>query len=362
MTKHVKLAVSILFIALIILTAAITRFYSDTEKKTSDSTETADIVRKLPPASDGSRVFLGKEGLYGVVDGSGRVIIAPEWRSIKRTKSGMYIVSKKIADSVLSGCIDGEGSVAVPLIYGSISEYSYGSLSFYIAKAEADNSCVIYDSSFHPYFNSSWTNAVYDSNKLTLTSDAGEYEYSISSEGFIFNSASVGGTIMNCDLRVSITSGVLLSKLDPPMIEKLISQTQLYMTYAYTDELSYVGSIDRATDADISGLFTGEKNIISKKLTEISNIYIYSTSYEGDIPQFTVSVTAGTELEFRGGDGKSGTADGKYTASLEFKGDSAESLELTSAGFRETAPSYPEPEPESTIPEGDDGVQEDSPV
>ena len=368
MTKHVKLAVSVLFIALMILTAAITRFYSDTEKTSSDSTETADIVRKLPPDTDGSRIFVSKNGLYGVTDRSGRITILPEWRSLRRTKSGLYVASEKIADTVLTGCIDSEGSVTVPFIYSSITDHSYDDLNFYIAKAAADGTCVVYDDEFRPCFNRSWISAESDDSELILTSDVGEYSYSLSSEGFIFKSASVAGSVMNCELRVSITSGGLLSKLDPAMIEKLISQTQLYLNYAYTNELSYVGSLDRADGAEISGLFTGEKNITSKKLTEISNIYIYSTSYEGDIPLFTVSVTAGSELGYNGADGRSGIITGKYTATLEFKGDNAESLELTSAGFRESAPDYPkaepeqEPVPDNAVPEGDNGVQEDSPA
>lgn len=360
MTKHVKLAVSILFIALIILTAAITRFYSDTEKTASDSTETADILRKLPPDSDGSRIFIGKDGSYGVVDSGGRIIIAPEWRSLKRTRSGLYIATEKIADTVLSGCIDSEGSVTVPLIYSSISEQSYEDFTYYIARAAADGSCVVYDSEFRPYFNRSWTNAESDKTELTLTSDAGEYKYSLSSEGFIFKSANVGGAVMNCEFRVSIISGVLLSKLDPAMIERIISQTQLYLSYAYTDDLSYISSIGKAEGAEISGLFSDDNNIISKKLADISNIYIYSTSYEGDIPQFTVSVTAETELEYSSADGRSGSMTGKYTATLEFRGENAEGLELTSAGFREDSPSYPEPE--TAAPDNDAAPPEDTAV
>ena len=47
MNKHMRLVASVLFIVIILLAIAITRFYSDTSQKTGGGNTQTDIVRRL---------------------------------------------------------------------------------------------------------------------------------------------------------------------------------------------------------------------------------------------------------------------------------------------------------------------------
>lgn len=343
MNKHVKLAVSLLFIVLIVLAAAITRFYSNTGRSTTDRRESSEISRRLAPDNEGSRIFSDSNGMYGVIDSGGKVVIAPEWYSLSGG-NGLYTASSKINGTILTGCIDGEGNVIVPLIFSEIKKYSCDGFVFNIARAASDGTYVVFDSGFLPCFASSWDSAELDGNILSLTTDMGRYEYSVSSEGFIFRNAEVDGSVMNCDFTALVTSGVLLSKLDPSMLEKIISGTQQYLGFAYTDNTVYLSSIGKADDAVIEKLFPEDTKIVTKSITGISNVYIYADSYDDSSPRFTVSVTADTAVTYNDEGGKPSALVGKYTAAVEFRGDNVGSLVLTSAGFREKAPAYPAPQ------------------
>ena len=87
MNKHTRLIVSLLFIGIIVLAVAITRFYSRTEKSADSSKSQNGIVKRLNFDSSGNRAFKNGEGLVGIIDSSERIIVSPEWESIRFTNN-----------------------------------------------------------------------------------------------------------------------------------------------------------------------------------------------------------------------------------------------------------------------------------
>ena len=82
MNKHTKLVVSVLFVFIIILSAAITRFYLDSPEDKVNKKNQAEIVKRLDVDSAGNRIFEDSAGNYGIVDGSDRITAVPEWLSL----------------------------------------------------------------------------------------------------------------------------------------------------------------------------------------------------------------------------------------------------------------------------------------
>ena len=145
-----KLVISALFIVIILLAVAITRFYSDPKQSTSDTWTTSGEIQEISSDSDGNKIFRGDSGLYGIIDQSSRIIVADEWDLLEFTGNGKCTASKSVRGKKLSGCIDYEGNIVVPLIYKSISRHRAGNFTFYLAQAESDGSCVVYDEDFTP--------------------------------------------------------------------------------------------------------------------------------------------------------------------------------------------------------------------
>ena len=68
MTKHTRLIVSVLFIVVIILAIAITRFNSKNDKGSLNGTMQPAVAKKLGTDDSGNRIFQDTNGLYGILD------------------------------------------------------------------------------------------------------------------------------------------------------------------------------------------------------------------------------------------------------------------------------------------------------
>ena len=121
MTKHMRLVVSVLFIVIIVLAVAITRFYSSTGKSTELSGTQPAIEKILDDDKSGNHIFQNDSGMYGIIDSNERVIVYPEWNELKFTESGLCIASKRIRGKMLFGGIDYEGNISLPFVYSDIS-------------------------------------------------------------------------------------------------------------------------------------------------------------------------------------------------------------------------------------------------
>ena len=346
MNKHMKLLFSALIIIVIVLAAAITRFFSDTGKDTYEGGAQSAIAKKLETDRYGNMLFRDASGNYGIADSSERVIVQPEWEKLTFTDSGLCIAEKTVRGSKLLGCIDYEGNAVVPFIYDSIERRSINGTSFYTAKAHSDGSLVLYNESLTPVFSRSWKNISIGDKDMTLSTDKGSYVYSVNSNGSIMKNAVLSGKALSSDYRIDITSKLLLSKLSVPMLEEMAESAGKYIEYAFTEDESVLDDIIRSDNAVFNPLFPDEKRIDSKRLLSIPDIFLYSTRSDDDTPHFAVAVTADTEISYHDDNDKLCRMNDRYKAVIEFKGSSAGELKAVSGAFTVNAPDYPAPEPE----------------
>lgn len=348
MNKHTKILVSVLFAVLIILSAAITRSYVDLPQNTSDSDKQTSIAAIIENDDSGYSVFRSENGKVGIVQ-SGRIVAAPDWEELSFAGDGNCIASKKIGSRILSGCTDYEGNVTVPLVYSEIKHITAQDKSFYLAKSADNGSFVLYDENFDPCFRHSWESCSVSGNDITVTQGNSTYVYSPAPEGLLFRSANLSGEIMDCGYDLNIYSRVLLSKLSSAMIEAMMRDTEKYFRYAFTGDEELLSTISGGGRSSFSKLFENDERIVSRKLANISNIYIYSVSSSDGSPVFEVSVSADVEITYSGSSGKNEKLRNKCKAAVRFTGSSENSLTAVSGSFDKEAPDYPDPE--ATTPE-----------
>ena len=183
MNKRTRLVASLLFIFIIVLAAAITRFYFSVPEGTSSKSDTAQIVRRLEADGEGNRIFEDGSGSCGIADSRDRIIVAPEWMELSFAGEGRCIAAKHIGSKNLYGCIDYEGSVIVPFMYRSITKRGDEDFTYYSAVSEKDDSVVIYGEDFSPLFRRSWDSCVAGDGELVLTTEMGIYTYSTGDQG-----------------------------------------------------------------------------------------------------------------------------------------------------------------------------------
>ena len=353
MNKHIRLVASVLFIVVILLAIAITRFYSNTSKSTTHGKVQTDIERKLESDQSGNRIFEDGNGLYGVLDDSDRVIVQPEWLELSFAGTGRCIASKRVGGNVLKGCVDYEGNIVVPFIYRSITSRSAGKQTLYIAESSADESVVVYDAEFVPMFRKVWTGCSITGETIVLKSSVGTYTYTAGEEGLVFTNAVINGEALGCEYSFTVRSKSLLEDLDPAMLEYMSSAAGRYLAFAYTGDGSYIQDIRTGGRPVFTKLFPDDSKIIGKKLAGVSGVYLYKGNAEDGSQQYTISIAADTEITYtvEGSDQPAKLSE-NYKAAVEFSGTSENDLVAVSGSFSSKAPEYPSPtEPEETTEE-----------
>ena len=345
MNKHTRLVVSVLFIVIIALAIAITRFYSGSEKITGSGSEHFTIERKLDIDGRGNRIFQDSSGLYGIIDVSERVIVSPEWQELRFAGEDRCIASKRIMNRNLFGCIDYEGNIIAPFVYSSVERIQSEGNTLYIGYSADGSGSVVYNDRFVSCLSRPWDSCTLDGSDLVLRSGSGSYTYSITDQGLIFKYATVGGLALNSEFDLEVTSRVLLSKLDPSMLEQMADTVGRYVEYAFTGNSELLADIKSDQSAVFLTIFPEDHSIILKRMSGISDIFVYSVRSDDKIPHYAVSVKVDTTVMYRSASGRIKKLNDEYKAVVEFTGSSASELNAVSGSFLSDTPDYP-PEPE----------------
>lgn len=349
MNKHTRLIVSVLFIGIIVLAVAITRFYSRTEKSAVSSGSQTVIEKKLGSDSAGNRAFQNSEGLVGIIDSSEHVIVSPEWQTIRFTSnSDCCIASKRIQNQELYGCIDYAGNIVVPFVYSDIKQASSAERVLYIAQTYDKQSSVVYNSSFTPCFSRAWDSCKYNNGELTVASGSDTYTYTVKNSDFLFKKAVIQGTCKNHPFSVDVEA----PGLTIPMMEKIRDTVAQYINYAYArsnkDAERLLSEMDIASREDFHTLFPNEKKITAKILLDLQDIVVTSSKSRSDNKtHYNVSLTARTKIIYRNEVNYPTHLIDNYKANIEFTGSSEEDFKAISGKFLAEKPNYPETQSET---------------
>jgi hypothetical protein len=354
LNKHTRLVASLLFVVIIILAAAITRFYLNVPDDVANNNTQTEIVRKLISDSKGNYIFSDGNGSFGIADSEDRIIVAPEWNEIRFAGNGKCIAAAKTGSQQLYGCIDYEGNIVIPFIYSSITKHEPAGNVYYVAESAADNSCVLYDDGFSPCFRRSWTSCSIRDKEVTLADSSGVYTFSSSKAGLFFTRASVTGETMGSTYTIDILSRVLLSKLSIDMIEDMSGIAGKYIEYAFTGNDEILSEITTGSRSGFSQLFPDDHRLLSKELLGISDIHLYSIRSDDGTPCYEVAFTADTGITYTDENGEQKTLREGYKAAVKFSGNSVSDLKATSGCFENEMPEYPKPAEKTDISDGAD--------
>lgn len=240
MSNQAKFLISLLFIAIIILCAGLTRFYFDVTKNTGYTNDGEEIDALVKTYGNGMQVFASAGGYYGLLDAEGTVVIEPEWMEILTVTENMALVSRKIQDEVLIGGIDFEENVVLPFVFRSMQQIHD---TYYIGTAAEDESCIIYNMDFEPVFQNSWDSAEYDNGMLLLEKDGCLFAYYIAEEEPIFRKAQMSCMVGEHELEWNIANRIYLSELSPDDLLRINHCVTSYIEMLLHNDFSQLTSI-----------------------------------------------------------------------------------------------------------------------
>ena len=117
MNKHTKFLIAILCSIILILAAAIARFYWNVSKSSSVISNQIDSLTEIDRSMDGYCIFTDSSGMYGVLDRSNRIIVDAEWKELEFFSSGYLLAKREVDQQDLVGILNMDGDVIVPFLY-----------------------------------------------------------------------------------------------------------------------------------------------------------------------------------------------------------------------------------------------------
>ncbi len=347
MNKRTRLIVSLLFVVLIILAVAITRFYLNVPKDPAVNGGSDNIEEIIETNHEGYSIFMDSSKNYGIAQ-SGRISAVAEWESLEFAGDYRCIALKKIDGTLKFGCIDFDGNVIVPFIYNKIEKNSLGNNDFYCARAESDDSFVIYNSDFSPLFSTPWKSCEFTADELNLTDNYGSYSYTMGKDGLLFKSARLSGSIANLPYELNIYSRVLLSKLTPVMIEQMMNFTESYIENAFGDKDSGFETAENKAKI-FSPVYPDSSEIKSKKPVAVPEVHIYTTGSENGVALYEASVSVQVEIEYTDENDHIQRFTDTVKGAVKFSGNFETDLTAISGCFEPDTPTYPRIEKSTEI-------------
>jgi len=117
LSKNIKIIFVILTVILIAFIILIFRFYFSVNIASKKDDSEFSIANEL---NDDFYSFKNDNGLYGVKDSQGHIVIQAQWKKIIQLNNDRFIVSKTASGKVRCGIIDLNENVMVPFIYSKI--------------------------------------------------------------------------------------------------------------------------------------------------------------------------------------------------------------------------------------------------
>lgn len=145
MNRHTRFLVAFLLLVLIGLAAAIIIFHMNVNKETAGDSGAVPYAINPDGTEAESFVFEDENGLYGLKDENGTIILDAEWAELENMGSGYFRARLVVRSDALYGVIDNEGDVVVPFVYEEIEKQSD---LLYTARLADDGKYFFYDPRF----------------------------------------------------------------------------------------------------------------------------------------------------------------------------------------------------------------------
>lgn len=174
MNWHIKLMFIFLFCTLVVMLAALIKFYYDVNKENNQAYLDSNIITDLSTDKTNYKIIRNDDGMLGIVASEGRSVIEPQWDNIYILNSNRFAVQKKINDVLKMGIIDSDENYITPFIY---TKFISVDNDYLIGYFENETGFSVFDTCGNLITDKKWLKYQYDKDnkKLTLSNDSGDY-------------------------------------------------------------------------------------------------------------------------------------------------------------------------------------------
>lgn len=273
MNRHSKIIVILLLIVLISLGTAIVMFHISVGKDVY-STEKSSFLPEVTDNLSSVDVFKDKNGLFGLKDSVGTIILEPEWAELEPFDTDFFKAKLITRSGSLYGVIDRNGNITVPFVYSEIKKLSE---NVYAASLNDTEEYLFYNKDFILIFPTSADNYYLMDKELCIVKGNDKFTYEQDDELSLIK-AEIPRFKRPINLNIIAENEAVLSVVNSSQLSDIGDKAVLFLDmFRRNKTVGLSEIIDSASLADITA-FVKTKHEWKGKLSD--NTYVYTISPE----------------------------------------------------------------------------------
>lgn len=275
MNRHSKIILILLLIILISLGTAIVMFHINVGKDVRSSDKNI-LVSDMTEKYFSVDIFKDKNGLFGLKDSGGTIILEPEWTELEPFGTDFFRAKLMARAGSPYGIIDTNGNIIVPFVYSDIKKLSD---YIYVASLKNTEEYLFYNKNFDLLLPTTADNYYFIDTNLCIVKGEDEFVYKQGDELSLIK-AEIPRFKRPIDLSLTIEDPFILLTMSNSQLSDFGDKTVIFLDMLRrnkTDKVSEI--IDSSSIVDINSVLKTELGW-KGKLSE--NIYVYASVQENE--------------------------------------------------------------------------------
>lgn len=258
-----------LMIVLISIGTAIIMFYINVGKDVK-STPYNYSSSEVGSNQSSAYVFKEQNGLFGLRDSSGTVILEPEWTELNPICTNFFMAKIIVRSNSLYGVIDCKGDIIVPFVYSEIKQISD---YVYSAKIDDTGEYLFYDNNFELLFHFSADSYIVDDDNLCITRGEDKFTYNQGDE-IVLIKAEMPRIKRPIKLELSVDDVNVLSFMESEQWGELGDKVILFLDALRRNKTEYLSKITYEDALSEIRMLVEQERLWKGKISD--NTYFYT--------------------------------------------------------------------------------------
>lgn len=237
--KYVKIFTVFLMLFLFVMLIILIRVYFSVNKKSAEKqTVPLNIITQAYKDIDDYEIFKSDEGLIGISDKNGRIILEPVWENLFILSETRFVVSKTIGGVRKMGIVDSDSNIVVPFVFTEFRSFSREFLGGFTGN---NDDFFLFDNSGNLLADRIWTGCNYSDRIIFLNDGDDEYRCKFIDGKFQYIYVDLKRNVGNVPFRIRMAEAGKINSVGTDRIERISDILQGYLEYlasGYENDIS----------------------------------------------------------------------------------------------------------------------------
>lgn len=233
-SRYFKIFIAVLLVLMIAMAMVLAKIYIDVNKRQTEKNNSAkNIISQMDKNIDDYTIFENEEGLLGVSEKNGSIVLEPRWKDIYILSEKRFIVSRMVSGNKRMGIVDKESNIIIPFIFNSFKLLGGGFLGGFTGN---NNELFLFDRFGNILTNKLWSGCRYSNDIVYLNDKKNEYRGKLSDGNFRFIYTKINCAPERIPFDIVFTDPEKIESIGIENIERIADITEGYLKYLISND------------------------------------------------------------------------------------------------------------------------------